>query len=86
MGSLATALIVIIGLPLILIGGGFFLLALRAFRGGEARAEKSQTLELARQLERALSAMETRLTALEDLILASEDKFSAQNNTGEAGK
>lgn len=78
---MGTAVIIIIGLPLILIGLGFFLLTLRAFRSGDARAEKAQTLELARQLERTLSTMEARLTALEDIILSSGD---IPNKTGEA--
>jgi hypothetical protein len=77
----ATAIIIIVGLPLILIGGGFFLLILKAFKGGDARAEKAQTLELARQLERTLNRMEERLTALEDIILSSGDlkKEEAKN-------
>ncbi len=78
----ATAMTIVIGLPLILLGAGFFLLTLRAFRGGDARAEKAQTLELARQLERSLSAMETRLGALEDIILSSRDA----EKTGEGEK
>ncbi len=82
MGTVTTAVIIIVGLPLILIGGGFFLLTLRAFRGGDARAEKAQTLELARKLERTLSAMEARLTALEDVILSAKlaEKDKAGNN------
>ena len=70
----AAVLIIIIGVPLILIGIGFIILATKAFSGGEARAEQVQTLEAARQLERALSAMEDRLAALEDIILASGEK------------
>lgn len=80
--GIATAITIIVGLPLILIGGGFFLLTLRAFRSGDARAEKAQTLELARQLERSLSALETRLTALEDIILASAEQKSADDSKG----
>lgn len=67
-----TAIILVIGLPLILIGGGFFLLTLRAFRSGDSRAEKAQTLEMARQLERTLNAMEARMIALEDILLSSD--------------
>ena len=70
----AAVLIIIIGLPLILIGIGFIILATKAFSGGEARAEQTRTLEAARQLERTLSAMEDRLAALEDIILTSGDQ------------
>jgi hypothetical protein len=78
---MGNAIIIVIGLPLILIGAGFFLLTLKAFRSGDARAEKAQTLELARQLERTLGKMEARLTALEDIILSSGD-----TNTTEGGR
>ncbi len=80
MGTVTAAIIIVVGLPLVLIGGGFFLLTLRAFRGGDARADKAQTLELARQLERTLSAMEARLTALEDIILSAQP--TAKDGTG----
>lgn len=75
--SLAIAFIIIIGLPLILVAAGFLILATKAFSGQGGRAETAQTLETARQLERTLSAMETRLGALEDIIL------SAQGQKGE---
>ncbi len=80
MGTVTTAIVIIVGLPLILIGGGFFLLTLKAFRGGDARVERAQTLELARKLERTLGAMEARLVALEDIILSA--KLSARDETG----
>lgn len=73
-----TAIFVVIGLPLILIGLGFFLLTLRAFRGGDARAERAQTLELARQLERTLGALETRVAAIEDILLSGGDRRGAR--------
>lgn len=70
--SVAAALIIIIGLPLILIGIGFVVMATKIFSGDGGQAERAQTLEAARQLERVLSALETRLTALEDIILAGD--------------
>ncbi|UQZ87900.1 hypothetical protein C4J81_01160 [Deltaproteobacteria bacterium Smac51] len=76
----ATAIIIIVGLPLILIGGGFFLLTLKAFRSGDARTERAQTLELARKLERTLNSMESRLIALEDIILSSDDHSGRAGN------
>lgn len=72
--SVAVALIVIIGLPLILIGIGFVIIATKIFGGGDSQMERIQTLEAARQLERTLSTLETRLTALEDIILSSGDR------------
>lgn len=82
MMSAATLFIIIIGLPIVLIGAGFFLLTLKAFRCGDARADKAQTLELARQLERTLSVMETRLIALEDIILSSQPAASGEAKHG----
>lgn len=67
--SVATIFLVVIGLPLILIAIGFVVLVVKAFSGPDDRAQRAQTLETARGLERALSALETRLTALEDIIL-----------------
>ncbi len=69
--SVATIFLVVIGLPLVLIAVGFVVLVIKAFSGPDDRAQRAQTLETARQLERALGALETRLTALEDIILNS---------------
>lgn len=71
--SAAVALIVVIGLPLILVGVGFVIMATKIFSGGNSQVERAQTLEAARQLERTLSRLETRLTALEDIILAGDE-------------
>lgn len=68
--SPAIVLMLVIGLPLILVAAGFLILVTKAFSGRDGRAERTQTLEAARQLERALSAMESRLTALEDIIIS----------------
>jgi len=68
--SVLAVLIIVIGLPLILIGIGFVIMATKIFNGDGGQAERAQTLEVARQLERTLSALESRLTALEDIILA----------------
>lgn len=71
--SVAVVLIVVIGLPLILVGVGFVAMATKIFNGGNSQAERAQTLEAARQLERTLTRLETRLTALEDIILAGDE-------------
>lgn len=66
--------LLVIGLPLILVAVGFIILVTKAFSGQDGRVQRVQTLEAARQLEKTLSAMETRLTALEDIFLAPEAK------------
>lgn len=63
------ALIMIIGLPLILMAAGFLIIAIKVFGSGPERVERGQTLEAARQIERSLAAMESRLNALEDILL-----------------
>lgn len=63
------ALIMIIGLPLILMAAGFLVIAVKIFGSGSERIERGQTLEAARQIERSLAAMESRLNALEDILL-----------------
>ncbi|MDR1922230.1 MAG: hypothetical protein LBS31_10895 [Candidatus Adiutrix sp.] len=71
MGHAAIIFLVAVGLPLLLISIGFVILAMKLFKGGEAKAERSKTLETARELERTLEKLETRLNALEDVILSS---------------
>ena len=75
MEGLALAAAMIIGLPLIFLTLGFLVVAMKVFRGG-GREEKLQTLEAARRLERALSGLENRLGALEDIILSGERRQS----------
>lgn len=81
--SIVAFLIIIIVLPLILIGIGFVIMATKFFSGNGAQAERAKTLETARQLERVLSAMETRLTALEDIILAGSASGKGGRNDGQ---
>lgn len=71
--SVVAFLITIIVLPVILIGIGFVILAAKFFSGDGAQAERAKTLEAARQLERVLSGLETRLSALEDIILTGSE-------------
>lgn len=78
--SAAVALIVVIGLPLILVGVGFVIMATKIFNGGNSQVERAQTLEAARQLERTLTRLETRLTALEDIILAGDETKGGDRN------
>lgn len=78
--SLVAALTIVIGLPLILLALGFVIIAIKVFGGGSNRLERGQTLEAARQLERSLSAMENRLTALEDILLSADAKKGGIND------
>lgn len=68
--SVAVGIMLVIGLPLLLIGIGFIIMVTKVFSGGDSQAQRAQTLEAARQLERTLTALEGRLTALEDIILS----------------
>jgi hypothetical protein len=79
MEGLALAAALIVGLPLTFISLGFFIVAVKVFRGGD-RAERLQTLEAARRLERALSGLESRLGALEDIILTSAAAPGGRNS------
>ena len=67
--SWSLLLFLIVGLPLILLSGGFFVLMLIILKGRDKSANRNQTLEIARSLERTLSQMENRLGALEDILL-----------------
>jgi hypothetical protein len=70
--GLALALALVVGLPLTFLSLGFFIIAVKIFSGW-GRAERTQTLEAARRLERALSGLEARLGALEDIILVGKE-------------
>lgn len=69
MSILITVIAIAIGLPLILVAIGFLILVTKSFSGQNNQANRAQTLEVARQLECALTSMESRLGALEDIIL-----------------
>jgi len=71
MNGLAMALALIVGLPLTLLSLGFLIIAIKAFSGW-GRSERTQTLEAARRLERTLNSLESRLGALEDIIIGQE--------------
>ena len=72
MDGLALALALIIGLPLTFLSFGFLIIAVKVFSGW-GRAERTQTLEAARRLERAMNDLESRLGALEDIILVVQE-------------
>ena len=72
MDGLALALTLIIGLPLTFLSVAFLIIAVKVFSGW-GRAERTQTLEAARRLERALNDLENRLGALEDIILVVQE-------------
>ena len=69
--STVMMILLIIGIPLVLISIGFVILVNKVFGDGDSRAERAQTLEAARQLERTLTALENRIGALEDIVLSS---------------
>jgi len=71
MDGLALALALVVGLPLTFLSLGFFVIAVKVFSGW-GRAERTQTLEAARRLERTLNSLENRLGALEDIVLAGQ--------------
>ena len=72
MNEFALALALVIGLPLTFLSLGFLVIAVKAFSGW-GRAERTQTLEAARRLERALNNLDNRLGALEDLVLVGQE-------------
>ena len=72
MNGLALALTLVVGLPLTFLSLGFFVIAVKVFSGW-GRAERTQTLEAARRLELTLNSLESRLGALEDIILAGQE-------------
>ncbi|MDR1051677.1 MAG: hypothetical protein LBP95_11525 [Deltaproteobacteria bacterium] len=67
--ELGTAFIVVVGLPLVLVALGFFLLCLKWLLAKDQRARQAQILDAAVRLDASLSKLETRLTALEDILL-----------------
>ena len=80
MDGLALALALIIGLPLTFLSFGFLIIAVKVFSGW-GRAERTQTLEAARRLERALNDLENRLGALEDIIFVQEGRENHETRT-----
>ena len=80
MDGLALALTLIIGLPLTFLSFGFLIIAVKAFSGW-GRSERTQTLEAARRLERALNDLESRLGALEDIIFVQEGRETHETRT-----
>ncbi|MDR3204764.1 MAG: hypothetical protein LBV23_08475 [Deltaproteobacteria bacterium] len=67
----STVALIVIGGPLTLVALGFFLLCLRFFLRRGQREEVAKTLETALSLDKKLTAVETRLGALEDILLSS---------------
>lgn len=76
----AAILFLIIGVPLLLVAIGFVVLVTKVFGGTDARAESAQTLEAARHLERTLSTLENRLSALEDVIMSTDSRGKGGEN------
>jgi hypothetical protein len=72
MNGLALALALVVGLPLTFLSLGFFVIAVKVFSGW-GRAERAQTLEAARHLERTLNSLENRLGALEDIVFTGQE-------------
>lgn len=71
MGAVA-AVMLAVGVPLLLIALGFVFIVTKVFGGSDGRVESARTLELARQLELTLGKLESRLTALEDIIMSAD--------------
>lgn len=69
--SIGILLLIIFGVPLLIIIVLAALLFSKLF-SHDSRAERAETLEAARRLEHSLAALERRLTAIEDIILAQE--------------
>jgi hypothetical protein len=67
--ELSTLLFLIVGVPLILVALGFFLLCLRWLRSKDQRAEQAKLLEAAAKLNITLANLEARLSSLEDILL-----------------
>ena len=69
----------IVGVPLIIMAIGFIVLVTKVFGNSDGRAERAQTLETARQLERTLTTLEKRLEALENIVISGRHSASAGN-------
>ncbi|MDR1486367.1 MAG: hypothetical protein LBT62_00005, partial [Deltaproteobacteria bacterium] len=65
----STLLFLIIGVPLIVVALGIFLLCLRWFFSRDQRANQKKLLETAAKLDEQLINLESRLCALEDILL-----------------
>jgi hypothetical protein len=65
----ATLVFLVVGLPLILASLGFLALCLRWVWKRDQRADHGKLLEAARLLDGRLAILETRITALEDILL-----------------
>ena len=80
----STLIFLIVGVPLILLALGFFLLCLKWLWSKDQRANQAKLLEAAAKLDAALSQMEVRLTALEDILLPpgynAQSSAAAQRN------
>jgi hypothetical protein len=59
----------IVGVPLILLALGVFLLCLKYLWSKDQRANQAKLLETAARLDSTLTKMESRLSALEDILL-----------------
>jgi hypothetical protein len=72
-------LFLIIGVPLILVALGIFLLCLKWFLSGDQRATQKKLLETATKLDIQLNQLENRLNALEDILLDPNKPHSLTN-------
>ncbi|MDR2442343.1 MAG: hypothetical protein LBE31_02335 [Deltaproteobacteria bacterium] len=76
----------IIFLPLILLALGFFILCLRWFLTRNQRADNAKLVDLTIKLDARLDKLETRITALEDILLNFQDQPSIDKKIREFDK
>jgi hypothetical protein len=77
--NMSVTLILVIGLPLILLALGFFLLSLKLYRSKARQAREDEFISLAQTLERNVNELETRVAALEEIIVGSQIKEKTYN-------
>ncbi|MDR1545613.1 MAG: hypothetical protein LBU12_02625 [Deltaproteobacteria bacterium] len=79
----ATLFFLVVGAPLILVGLGFALLCLRWLLTSRRRDDQARLLELAVKIDADLSRLETRLAALEDILMTPEEARAARSRPAE---
>jgi len=68
----STVLWLVVGIPLVLIVGIFFLIALKILRAGRANPAEAEEAKLIQDIYHGLRKMEERVEALETILLEKE--------------